>query len=120
MGKSLGGSQREELAIAQPRRVYRLVSELDPPESDFRAQSEERPPYADPELQRRAEEVSVWDRFERAEDLARKRPGLRFVAVLEVPRDVRLRPGKRGHWGIPKGIAPDEIKRWVVEVVALP
>jgi hypothetical protein len=71
-------------------------------------------------VQRRAEEVSVWDSFDRATQLMRKKPRLRYVAVLEIPADVRLRPGRPGHWGIPKDIPAEEIRGWVTDVVALP
>ncbi len=93
---------------------------MEPPLDDFRSQAEQGRVYDDAEVQRRAEEVSVWDSLERAARLGRKRPRLAYVAVLDVPADVPLRPGKRGHWGIPKEFSADEIRRWIADVVALP
>lgn len=64
----------EPLSAPPVRRVYRLVSEGDPQVQDFLSQAEEGRRYDDPEVQRRAEEVSVWDTLERAVRLASKRP----------------------------------------------
>ena len=47
-------------------------------------------------------------------------PSCTHVAVLEIPLYVELRPGKRGHWGVPNGTGAERIKGWVVEVLRLP
>jgi hypothetical protein len=101
-------------------RFYRLVSRKDPLPDDFRSQAARGRVYADPEVQRRAEEVSVWDSLERAMHLARKKPQLGYIAILQIPEDVQLRPGKRGHWGIPRSIPVEEIMRWIADVVPVP
>lgn len=103
------------------RRFYRLVTQKDPPDRDFFSLiAMGHRPYVDADLQRRAEEVSVWDNVDAALDLARRKRSHRFVAVLEIPEDVRLTAGKRGHWGIPKSAGPTRIREWVVEVRDVP
>lgn len=103
------------------RRFYRLVSAKDPPLRDFRSLiGSGHPPYDDPELQRRAEEVSIWDNIAAMFRLRQKMPHLPYAAVIEIPESVELTRGKRGHWGIPKGIRADQIKRWVIGVIEVP
>ena len=77
-------------------------------------------PYDDPAVQRRAEEVSVWDSLAAIVRLKRKKPHLRYIAILEIPEHVELTHGKRGHRGIPKSIGAEQIRGWVVDVVELP
>lgn len=100
------------------RRFYRLVSRPDPHTTDFLSPAEAGRHYDVPAVQERAEEVSVWDTVEAARRLALKKPALRYIATLEIPAHIDLRPGKRGHWGIPKGTGADRIKGWVVGVSA--
>ena len=65
---------------------------MEPPLDDFRSQADQGRVYDDEEVQRRAEEVSVWDSLERAARLGRKRPRLAYVAVLDVPAVSSPRP----------------------------
>lgn len=94
------------------------MSGPDPSLADFLSPAETGRRYGDPAVQQRAEEVSVWDTGEAAARLAMKKPLLPYIAVLEIPAHVELRPGKRGHWGIPKGTGAERIKGWVVAVQA--
>ena len=100
------------------RRFYRLVSRPDPDADDFLSPAEAGRRYDVPAVQERAEEVSVWDSVEAARRLALKKPALRYIATLEIPAHIQLRPGKRGHWGIPKGTGAERIRGWVVGVTA--
>lgn len=96
------------------------MSDQDPPIADFVSPAEEGRRYDDPAVQQRAEEISVWDSPAAALRLAAKKPALRYIAVLEIPTHIKLREGKRGHWGIPKGTGAEHVKSWVVEVRPLP
>lgn len=101
------------------RRFYRLVTAPDPPLSDFLTYAAQGRIFPDREVQRRAEELSVWDSFERVRRLSMQKPSLgRFVAVLDIPPDVPLSGGRRGHWGI-RDAPPERVKMWVVKVVPL-
>lgn len=103
------------------RRFYRLVSQRDPPLEDLFSLIETgHPPYDHPELQRRAEEVSVWDSLAAVMRVRKKRPHLGYVAILEIPEEVALTRGRRGHWGIPRGTGAEQIERWIVEVIQVP
>jgi len=109
-----------DISSTSSRRFYRLVHDDHPPIADFQSPAEAGRHYDDSAVQQRAEEVSVWDSLAAATRLAAKKPTLRYVAVLEIPKHVELRPGKRGHWGVPKGTGAEQIKGWVVEVLRLP
>jgi hypothetical protein len=93
------------------------VTAKDPPLDDFVSHAALGIQFEDEEARRRAEEVSVWDSVTRAARLARKKPGYRFVAALEIPTEIDLRRGKHGHWAIPRYVDAAEIKGWVAEVV---
>lgn len=96
------------------------MSDQDPPSADFVSPAGAGRHYDEPSVQQRAEEISVWDSRAAAIRLAAKKPALRYVAVLEIPADIKLREGKRGHWGIPKGTEAEHVRSWVVEVMPLP
>ena len=101
------------------RRFYRLVSAAEPPVHDFMPLAASGRRFGDPDVQRRAEEVSIWDSLEAAVKVRARRPELRFIAVLEVPPNVALTRGRGGHWGIPRGKSAEEIRTWVIEVRAI-
>lgn len=96
------------------------MSDQDPPIADFASAAEVGRRYEDPAVQQRAAEISVWDSLSAAVQLAARKPALRYVAVLEIPMHIQLRPGRRGHWGIPKDTGAERIKGWIVEVLPLP
>jgi hypothetical protein len=90
-----------------------------PPVHDFIPLAASGRRFRDPDVQRRAEEVSVWETLEAAVRVRARKPELRFVAVLEVPPNVVLTQGRGGHWGIPRGRSAEEIRSWVIEVRAI-
>jgi len=96
------------------------VSAIDPPLADFLSAAEVGRHYADPAVEQRAAEVSVWDSKEAAEALAQKKIAMRFLAVLDIPAEIGMRRGKRGHWGIAAGTGAAVIRGWVAEVRRIP
>ncbi len=108
-----------DIRATTSRRFYRLVSRPDPDAADFLSPAEVGRRYDVPAVQERAEDVSVWDTVEAARSLSLKKPTVPYIATLEIPADIELRPGKRGHWGIPKGTGAARIKGWVVGVSAV-
>ena len=50
----------------------------------------------------------------------RLRLGFSDGPTREVDLEAEVRSRKRGHWGIPKEFSAEEIRRWIVDVVALP
>lgn len=85
------------------RRFYRLVSAAEPPVHDFIPLAATGRQFRDPDVQRRAEEVSVWETLDAAVKVRARKPELRFVAVLEVPPNVALIRGRGGSLGHSEG-----------------